>query len=155
MSTLFATLLYNAPWLIAWYRVRHGKPIVGTLGMLFVMNFFMGWTIVGWILPLANALGYNPVPYIAVPLAKLMVQYGRVPGQGPAQGQGPANGSGPNTCSACGGSGSMSCSSCGARGSWYDAPQGEHGVAQLRTCNACMSSGRLRCTYCGGSGRLA
>ena len=103
MSTLFATLLYNAPWLIAWYRKRQGKPIVGSLGLIFMMDFFCGWTIVGWLLAMANALNYNPVPFIAIPIANFMVKYGRVQGPGPAQGQGPVNGSVPMLAALAGG----------------------------------------------------
>lgn len=142
---------YFAPSVIAWYRHKQGHPIPGSLGPLILMNVFFGWTIVGWILPLVNALGYNPVPSIALAVAKVL----------PTQGVGPiapgaasaASGSSSGArCSMCGGSGSMSCSSCSGRGSWYDQPTTATGVAQLQSCGACLSSGRLRCTYCGGSG---
>jgi len=152
MQGLFFWLLYFAPTLIAWFRVRQGKPLVNSLKQLFFFNLLVGWTVVGWFLVLANAFGFNPVAWTALRLAKVLPagQPGSAP-QG-APGSSPGGGS---SCSQCQGSGSLTCSSCSGRGSWYDPPQGEHGTAQLRTCPACMSSGRLRCTYCGGSGRAA
>ena len=144
-------IFYFAPTLIGWFRVRQGKPIVGTLKQLFFFNLLIGWTGVGWILFMANAFGYNPVPWMALRLAKVLPA-------GPAgsmpQGM-PLSSGNAATCSQCGGSGSMMCSACGGRGSWYEAPQGATGTAQLMTCTACVSSGRIRCPYCGGSGHTA
>ena len=143
-------VIYFAPTLIAWYRNRRGKPVFGSIGQIFVLNLLLGWTVVGWILTLANAFGLNPVAWIVLRLFKAAPS-------GPTKGLPRETASSfTNTvpCSSCGGSGSMTCSSCGGRGSWYDAPTGATGVAQLHTCSACVSSGRIRCTYCGGSGRV-
>lgn len=150
MSGLLFWVLYFAPTLIGWYRLRQGKPPIYSIGRLFLFNFLIAWTVIGWFLLLANALGYNPVAAIAPGLVKYMPsgQAGHAPQgvQGSAQ---------PGACSQCQGSGSMTCSSCSGRGSWYDPPSGANGVAQLRTCPACASSGKVRCTTCGGSGRAA
>lgn len=152
MRGLIFWSLYFAPTLIAWFRVRQGKPLVTTLRQIFFFNFLIGWTVVGWILVLANAFGLNPVAWIAPRLVKVLPagQAGNTPTGTPSSSQ--TTGA---PCSQCQGSGSLTCSSCAGRGSWYDPPQGEQGTAQLRTCPACVSSGRLRCTYCGGSGRAA
>lgn len=149
MGTILWIVAYMAPSIIAWYRRRQGKPIVLPFHSLVLANFFLGWTIVGWFLVLANALGYNPVAAIVPQLVKYLPSSG--PGAVPPQGS--PSSAGPGACGMCGGTGSMMCSSCGGRGSWYDPPSGESGTAQLRTCSACISSGRIRCTSCGGSGR--
>jgi len=142
-------LMYLAPTLIGWYRARSGKPVVGSIFQLLVFNLFLGWTVVGWFLSLANAFGRNPVAWIARRAVKVL------PSGAPVNTFGAATeSSGMRPCSACGATGQMTCSPCGGRGSWYDPPQGEYGTAQLRTCGACLSSGRVRCAYCGGSGRV-
>jgi hypothetical protein len=143
---------YMAPTLIAWIRQRMGKPIVTSLTMIFMMNLFLGWTIVGWVLPLANAFNLNPVAWFVLCFAKVLPQGGPA---GPAPQGTPDSPGAPAVCSMCQGAGTVACSSCGGRGSWYEAPQTAGGTAQLRTCPACVSSGRLRCSYCGGSGRAA
>jgi hypothetical protein len=150
MKGLMFWLLYFAPALIGWYRVRQGKPLIYSTGQLFLFNLLIAWTVVGWFLLLANALGFNPVASLVPRLVKFLPggQSGSTPQTPQSSSQGAA-------CSQCQGSGSMTCSSCSGRGSWYDPPQGQNGVAQLRTCPACTSSGRLRCSSCGGSGRAA
>jgi len=145
-------LLYFAPALIAWYRVRHGGAIVGRLGGIAVINALIGWTVIGWFLLLANAFGLNPVAWFVLRFGQHLVSSATAPTGG--QTDLPAT-SRDVACGQCGGSGSIMCSTCGGRGSWYNPPSGERGVAQLQTCPACTSSGRLRCPYCGGSGRLA
>lgn len=150
MSGLLFGLMYFAPTLIGWYRVRQGKRLIYPVRQLFLFNLLIAWTVVGWFLLLANALGFNPVAWIAPRLAKNLPS-----GQAGSAPQGAQAPSPRAACTQCQGSGSMTCSTCGGRGSWYDPPQGETGVAQLRTCPACTSSGRLRCTSCGGSGRAA
>lgn len=150
MKGLTFWLLYFTPTLIGWFRARQGKPQIYSTGQLFLFNFMLGWTVVGWFLMLANALGFNPVAWIAPRVAKIAPagQAGNAP-------QGPQSSSQGSVCAHCQGSGTMSCSTCAGRGSWYDPPQGQNGVAQLRMCPACTSSGRLRCSACGGSGRAA
>lgn len=150
MSGLLFGLMYFAPTLIGWYRVRQGKRLIYSVRQLFLFNLLIAWTVVGWFLLLANALGFNPVAWIAPRLAKNLPS-GQV-GGAPQGAQAPSPGA---ACAQCQGSGSVMCSTCGGRGNWYDPPQGETGEAQLRTCPACTSSGRLRCTSCGGSGRAA
>ena len=146
---LILWLMYLAPTLIAWYRARSGKPVVGSILGLFLFNLFLGWTVVGWFLSLANAFGRNPVAWVARRAVKVLPSGPPVNTFGAA----PAS-SGLRACSPCGATGQMMCSTCGGRGSWYDPPQGEYGTAQLRSCGACSSSGRIRCTYCGGSGQV-
>jgi hypothetical protein len=151
-------VVYFSPTAIAWYRRRQGLPIVGTLGMIAVMNIVFGFTIVGWVLALANALGMNPIMRIAPAIAKF---YGTGappgppnPGQGGPTGQGGPMGPGQVTCGQCGGGGTMTCSTCGGRGNWYEQPQLATGSAEHKSCGACIGSGRIRCQYCGGSGRI-
>jgi hypothetical protein len=113
MSTLLATLLYNAPWLLAWYRRRNGKPILGPLGMIIVMDVLCGWTVVGWFLALFMALNINVVAPVVLMLAKVLPGAGSGPG---LPQNAPPAGSGLSTCGQCGGSGSMTCSTCGGAG---------------------------------------
>jgi hypothetical protein len=156
---LLAWLIYLAPTALAWYRQREGQPIVGTLGMIAFINVVLGWTGVGWLLALANALGYNPVAQIAPKIAKFY-STGAPPGSPPNFGQGaPPGQGGPTapgqvTCGQCGGGGTMTCSTCGGRGNWYEQPQLATGSAEHKSCGACIGSGRIRCQYCGGSGRI-
>ena len=56
-------VIYFAPTLIAWFRNRRGNPVFGSIGQIFVLNLLLGWTVVGWILTLANAFGLNPVAW--------------------------------------------------------------------------------------------
>ena len=155
----FKVVLYLIPFWIAWYRKRAGKLVIGSLPLIFSLDFFLGWTVVGWFLALANACGMNPVAWFVLKFFK--VAPGGAAGYAP-QGGGrmPASGgynpaAAPQTCMACGGSGRVRCSTCNGRGSWYDQPTTANGVAQLRTCSACMSSGLITCFSCGGSGRAA
>jgi len=153
INALFFWLLYFAPSLIAWYRKKNGKPMALSFGQIVLFNLMLGWTVVGWFLMLAAALGYNPVAWFVLRFGKYLTTSG--PAMSAAQAGAPSGSSSGGTCGQCGGSGSMMCSSCNGRGSWYNQPTGEHGVAQLQTCSACMSGGRIRCAYCGGSGRVA
>ena len=147
-------LIYFAPTLVAWYRVRQGGAIVGRLGGIALINLLIGWTVIGWFLMLANAFGVNPVAWFVLRFGHHLTTSGPAPTGG--QDNFPASATATGVaCGQCGGSGSVMCSSCGGRGSWYNAPTGAAGVAQLQTCGACTSSGRLRCPYCGGSGRVA
>src|SRR5438132_8528743 len=63
-------VIYFAPTLIAWFRNRRGKPVFGSIGQIFVLNLLLGWTVVGWILTLANAFGLNPVACIVLRIFK-------------------------------------------------------------------------------------
>lgn len=143
--------IYLAPFLIAWYRQRRGKPIVLNLPQIFLLNFFLGWTVVGWLLALCAAFNQNPVAWVVLRIAKFFPAGGlsAMPPQPFSSSPQMAA-----VCSLCQGSGTMMCSYCGGRGSWYDAPTTATGVAQLSTCGSCVSSGRLRCGSCGGSGRI-
>lgn len=154
MSGPLFWLVYISPTLLAWYRARHGKAVQGSLTMILMTNLFIGWTIIGWLLALASAFGRNPVAWVALRLVKVLPtgQFAGAPG-GTSMSYGTSQSDIP--CGSCSGRGVTPCSSCQSRGSWYDPPQGEHGVAQLRTCGACTSSGSLRCMSCGGSGRAA
>jgi hypothetical protein len=145
--------IYLAPFLIAWFRTRRGKPVATSLLSIFLMNFVLGWTIVGWFIALLDAFNVNVVAKTALVLAKIFgIQLPA--GAGVPMGAPQPYSSSPQAapCSMCQGSGSMMCSQCGGRGSWYNAPTTATGVAQLATCGACASSGRIRCGYCGGTG---
>ena len=151
MRNLIFWTIYYSPSLIGWYRARHGKPPVSSLKYLFLFNTLTGWTGVCWIFALSDAFGKNLIAWCAFKLVKILPAGGA--GNAPQAVASSSSGSSP--CSQCQGSGTTPCSSCGGRGSWYDAPHGESGTAQLMTCGACTSSGRLRCPYCGGSGHAA
>jgi hypothetical protein len=146
---ILSIAFYMLPTIIAWYRQKQGKSIVIPFGLLFCLNFFVGWTIVGWFLALANALGFNPVAAIVPSLVK------HLPASGPGPGvpQAGSAGGGAVPCGQCGGTGSTTCSSCGGRGNWFEAPTGATGSGEQRSCSACIGSGRLRCVTCGGTGR--
>jgi len=152
-NALFFWVLYFAPTLVAWYRTRHGKPIVGSVGQILWFNLILGWTVVGWIIYMAAAFGANPVAWFVLRFFKPAASGPALPSS-PTAGSPAGHAASAVSCSQCGGSGSMTCSSCGGRGSWYEAPTTATGVAQLHTCPACTSSGRIRCSYCGGSGRV-
>jgi hypothetical protein len=149
MEGLSFFALYMLPSMIAWYRRKQGKSIALPFRTLVFFNFFAGWTIVGWFLSLANALGYNPVASVVPSLIRYLPSSGPVANVPQGGSPGPVS----SPCGQCGGTGRMPCSSCGARGSWYDPPQGASGAAELRTCGACLSSGRVSCVSCGGTGR--
>ena len=51
---MFAAL-YFLPWIIAWRRRHHNTLAI------FVLNFFLGWTIVGWVAALVWAVTAVPV----------------------------------------------------------------------------------------------
>ena len=144
-SGLLGFGLYMLPSIVAWYRQKQGKSIVLSLGFLVVMNFFIAWTVLGWFLLMANALGYNPVAAVAPGIAKFAIKYGRVQGV-PAQQGGATPGGGSAPCGQCGGSGRSGCPSCGGTGqSWSSGSQ--------QQCSFCIGSGRVQCMSCSGTGR--
>ena len=150
VGNIIGWIIYFAPTGIAWYRQREGQPIVGTVVMIGFINFFLGWTGIGWLLALANALGYNPVAQFAPKLAKFLVDNGfaQNPGQGAPPPNAPQGGPatpGQATCGQCGGSGTLPCSTCNGRGNWYEQPQLATGTAEHKSCGACTGSGRIRC----------
>ncbi len=141
--------MYFLPTTVAWVRLRMGKQIPLSLGQIFFFNLLLAWTVVVWFLLMANAFGYNPVPWLVFKLAKLLPASGPGPMGTPQTGE--SFSSQGQVCSNCGGSGSMTCSQCQGRGSWYTQPTSADDVAQLQTCSYCMSSGRIQCPYCGGA----
>jgi len=156
-SALGFWLCYFAPSLVAWYRQRNGQPIALPLRQLALINLFIGWTVVGWFLALANALGYNPVPHMAVWIAK---NFGTPPG-GPARPpqqassseEGGGLGGNKVPCGTCNATGMAPCPSCHGRGSWYEQPQTATGVAELKHCTYCGGgNGKVQCSSCGGKG---
>lgn len=144
MRTLLMWIAYLAPSLIAVYRVRQGKPIPGSLTGLIALNVLFGWTVVVWFLTLANALGFNPVAFIARRMVKNM------PAGGAGMPPPGADSSGPNvlgkTCPRCNGQGRVSCYACNGSGQRYEG-------AGLTTCSQCMGQCTVQCS-CGGSGRV-
>lgn len=148
-STMSQWFMYLLPTIVSWVQLRRGKQLPLTLGMIFFSNLFLGWTIVMWILLMLNAFGYNPVPWVAFKLAKVLPSSGLAgPVSAPQTGSFSSQG---QNCSQCGGSGSVTCSQCQGRGSWYTQPTSADEVSQLQSCSYCMSSGRIRCPYCGGA----
>lgn len=148
LSAMSQWFMYFLPSIVAWTRLRRGKTLPLSLGQIVVFNLLMAWTVIGWFLLMANALGYNPIPWVAFKLIKVL------PGGGPGPVNAPQAAWGPSPqgriCGQCGGSGYVMCSPCQGRGSWYTQPTTASEVAQLQTCSYCMSSGRIRCPYCGG-----
>jgi hypothetical protein len=57
---LFLFVMYWLPTLIA--IVRHTPSALGVA----MLNFFLGWTVVGWILALVWALAANTSPHVIV-----------------------------------------------------------------------------------------
>ena len=153
-SALTGWLLYFTPTLVTWYRVSNGLPAVFPVKQMALFNLLVAWTVIGWFLLLANALGFNPVARVAPKLADYLIRSGLAGTPPPQQGGQPSGSTGQGSCGQCGGSGTLTCTQCQGRGTWYDAPQTASGSPELRHCGACTSSGRLRCTYCGGSGRV-
>lgn len=154
MESMSIWLLYFLPSIIAWIRLRMGKTIPTPFGKLFVFNLFLAWTVVGWILAMLEAFGYNPVPWMAVKYLKVfgVTRPMNTPQSGFAAPQGGSSASPQGqVCGQCGGTGSIMCSHCQGRGSWYTQPTRADEVAQLQTCSYCMSSGHIRCPYCGGA----
>ena len=149
-STMSQWFMYLLPTIVSWVQLRRGKQLPLTLGMIFFSNLFLGWTIVMWILLMVNAFGYNPVPWVAVKVAKVLQASGLGGPMNVPQAAGSFSSQGQN-CSQCGGSGSVTCSQCQGRGSWYTQPTSADEVSQLQTCSYCVSSGRIRCPYCGGA----
>lgn len=47
------TALYMLPWLIAWRRHKRNTPAI------FLVNFFFGWSFIGWIVALVWAFTYD------------------------------------------------------------------------------------------------
>ena len=43
LTVWIAIYIYLFPWLVSWCR-RHNNSL-----SIFVMNFFLGWTLVGWV----------------------------------------------------------------------------------------------------------
>jgi len=152
LNVLSQWAVYFAPTLVAWFRMRQGKSIVLPFGSFVLMNLALAWTVLVWLLLIANAFGYNPVPSIALRLFKILPK--AEPGVAMSMAQEESSSASQRrACGQCGGAGSVACSHCQGHGSRYTQPTTAHEVAQLRTCGYCTSSGRIRCPNCGGSGQ--
>ena len=138
-------VFYLSPTLIAWYRARQGKSIVLPLKNLFLFNLLLGWTVVGWLLALANALGFKPVASLARRLAKGLPA-GGVPGTGPGSAGSDSSNTLGRTCPSCNGQGRVACTACNGSGQRYEG-------AGLVTCSICQGQRTVQCR-CGGSGRV-
>ena len=145
--------MYFLPAIVALVRTRMGKSIPIPTWQLFLFNLTLAWTVVGWILAMIFAWGYNPVPWMAFTFLKLFPGAGSTTGGRQAGTASPSGGQG-HLCSTCGGAGTVSCSQCGGRGTWYTQPTSANDVAQLEGCSYCMRSGRIRCLNCGGAGHV-
>ncbi len=146
MRGLIFWACYFVPTFIAWFRVRQGKAVVTSMGQLFTFNLLLGWTVVGWFLALANALGRNPVAWTALRLVKVLPA-GQA-GNGPRGNAGPYQGAATDSprCNQCGGSGQMTCPSClGQRGHW-EMPQTAEGSSRWVQCGYCIGRGTAQCT---------
>jgi len=65
---IFVAAVYFLPWIIAYYR-RHSNLLA-----LFLLNLFLGWTILGWIAALVWAAMKVPKLELGVPLTNLPTQ---------------------------------------------------------------------------------
>lgn len=72
ISAMSQWFIYFLPSIVAWTRLRMGKAVPLSLGQIFVFNLLVAWTVVGWILLMANALGYNPIPWVVFKVLKFM-----------------------------------------------------------------------------------
>jgi hypothetical protein len=138
MESMSFWLLYFLPSIIAWVRLRRGKPVCGSFGQLFFFNLIAGITVVGWILPMLNAFGYNPVPWMAMTYLKVfgVTRPVNTPQSGFGAPQGGSSGSPQGqVCGHCGGSGSMTC------------PQCQGSPSLMQSCFYCSRSGRVQCQY--------
>ena len=54
-AATFATCGYLMPWAIATTRGKANAPVIGAI------NFFAGWTVVGWFVALGMAVGTHRV----------------------------------------------------------------------------------------------
>ena len=56
--------MYFLPSIVAFIRLRMGKKIHLSLGFLILLNLLVAWTVIGWILMMADALGYDPILWV-------------------------------------------------------------------------------------------
>ena len=64
ISAMSQWAMYFLPSIVAWIRLRMGKTVPLKLGLFVLLNLMVAWTVVGWILLMINAFGYNPVPWV-------------------------------------------------------------------------------------------
>ncbi len=171
-------LLYFAPTLVGWLRIRSGREDTVPLWWLFALNLLFGWTTIGWLLLWPLALGwwipriktteetqprrprkhYEPVFGIWGPddekryraqQAASTAPTAPAPTQyTPTEWETPAL---ETPCRSCGNQGAV-CPSClGARGHMVS-PQTESGTSYWVNCSYCTGSGRVQCSTCGRSG---
>jgi hypothetical protein len=155
--TIVLLLAYFSPSIAGWWRRRDnpGPASRAAVALISMVNFFLGWTVVGWFAAWAMALSGRFDGFLERALLKRAGGGGSpVPSQpAGAPGWDPTRTPEKGSCTSCGGSGTQRCTTCGGRGSWYEQPQTATGIAHLVNCNYCMSSGSIRCMSCGGSGR--
>jgi hypothetical protein len=59
-AAAFGTCGYLLPWAIATTRGKANAPVIGTI------NFFAGWTVIGWFVALGMAVGGHRVAGLRV-----------------------------------------------------------------------------------------
>ena len=59
-AATFGTCGYLLPWAIATTRGKADAPLIGTI------NFFAGWTVIGWFVALSMAVGSHRVAGLRV-----------------------------------------------------------------------------------------
>jgi VWFA-related protein len=142
LEAAFAFALYMTPTLIAFSLRKVNKN--AAIGVVFVVNLLLGWTIIGWFFALGKALkgggdsGYANQPMDAGPVSRGVW----VPYEEPEQAaRNPLEnwGKEPPKCYCCHGEKTETCSLCGG-----------HGLAQ--GCTMCVNSGKITCRCCQGSG---
>ena len=133
-------LVYFAPVMIgAWRRFRD-RDASSPVWILFLIVFFTGWTVIGWLWALRLAFRDKSIDWLTMPAS------GSASGP-PSSGGGLSMSSWQPTetsCSPCGGSGRVSCNGCGGQARWD---------SSASSCSACAGSGQVNCFSCLGSGK--
>jgi hypothetical protein len=163
-------LLYFAPTIVGWLRIRSRQAATVPLWWLFALNLFFGWTTIGWILLWPLALGWlvpklSPADREPRPVAR-PEDYEFSPGiwnPEPENRQTTIPAPPPFTpfqweepvqempCHCCGNQGAV-CPACmGTRGKMV-LPQTENGTSYWVDCPYCLGRGRVQCSTCGRSG---
>ena len=135
-------LLYFAPVFIGGYRRAKDRHASWPVWGLFLIIFFTGWSVIGWLWALRMA-------FKDVALPSLSTQASGGGGGGnwtaPAGYQPPVEEQ-QRACPSCH-NGTHHCSMCAGRGTWWEG-------STLLHCQTCLSRGRIDCTNCRGTGKV-
>jgi hypothetical protein len=140
-------LFYFAPVFIGGYRRMQGKEKSWPAWGLFLIIFFTGWSIIGWLFALRMAFRDKD-------LAPAAMGGGGGGGGGYTPPPTPSDTTQPpSPCMQCGGNGTLTCPSCYGRGSWWESSTTAEGTGSPAHCSYCVSSGKVTCGSCAGTGK--